>query len=204
MPRLYQEIQSASRRQLQDVSPEKSQGPRRRQAQEERARGPHPQVGGRARGPRPGGDPQGGEMTKARDIPREGVYPFAMIMGARLREHDDRPGWRGEPFRYLIFRLNEELNKLYVCFSHPVLMDGEAEPMADPERIINEAADVANFAMMIADNLRRCEATEPEEIEYDFPPSCDFCEGKGWIVGHDCKKHTCPKCRGKGGEGEDE
>src|SRR4030042_5521990 len=187
MPRLYQEIQSASRRQLQDVSPEKSQGPQRRQAQEGRAREPGPQVRGRARGPRPGGDPQGGEMTKARDVPREEVSHFAMIMEARLREHDDRSGWKGKPFRYLIFRLNQELNELYSCFSHPVLTDGEAEPLVGPEKIIREAADVANFAMMIADNLRAARRepeqlpTDDDRIEYPDDHLCDKCEGKGWI-----------------------
>ena len=46
---------------------------------------------------------------------------------------------------------------------------------------------------------------EPDEtIEYDFPPSCYWCEGKGWIVGHDYKKHVCPQCKGKGEEEEDD
>jgi hypothetical protein len=144
-------------------------------------------------------------MNKAKDVLREEVYHFAMIMEAQLRKHDDRPGWRGESFRYLIFRLNEELNELYACFSHPVLMDGEVEPLADPEKIIFEAADVANFAMMIADNIRRCEATEPDEIiEYDFPPSCDVCKGEGklWDA-HIYRWMPCPKCRGKGEEGDE-
>lgn len=139
-------------------------------------------------------------MDKAKDVPREEVSHFATIMEARLREHDDRPGWTGESFRYLIFRLNEELNELYACFSHPVLMDGEVEPIADPEKIIFEAADVANFAMMIADNLRAARRepeqlpTDDDRIEYPDDHLCDKCEGKGWIWSHG-RKMPCKKCR---------
>ena len=48
-----------------------------------------------------------------------------------------------------------------------------------------------------------CGQKDPEEVEL-VPGPCYFCRGEGWIIGHDCKKHTCPKCHGRGEEGEND
>ena len=42
--------------------------------------------------------------------------------------------------------------------------------------------------------------TEPEEPEEEEFRPCYFCEGNGWIIGHDYRKHTCPVCHGRGEE----
>lgn len=68
------------------------------------------------------------------------VYWFAQQMERKLQEHDDRPGWIGEREGYLLDRLHQE-----VC---------ELAETSKPLDIINEAADVANMAMMIADTAR--------------------------------------------------
>ena len=82
---------------------------------------------------------------------REEVYHFAMIMEGRLQEHEDRGGWRDEPLDYLFKRLVEEMGELSAALlGHK-----------DKEKMIRECADVANFAMMIADDLRHASARSP-------------------------------------------
>jgi NTP pyrophosphatase (non-canonical NTP hydrolase) len=75
-------------------------------------------------------------------------------MERKLSQHDDRPGWQNENFEYLLIRLMEEQGEL-----NNLMMDlGELSELssdADIQDVINEATDVGNFAMMIADNARR-------------------------------------------------
>jgi hypothetical protein len=52
-----------------------------------------------------------------------------------------------------------------------------------------------------------CGATNPDEVEDEqiYSPDelwpCHYCHGEGWIWG-DGKKLTCPRCHGRGIEGE--
>lgn len=75
---------------------------------------------------------------------RKSVQWFARQMEAKLREKDYRNGWRSCHQSWLCKRITDERNEL-----KRRLADGSS-----PEEIIKEAADVANFAMMIADNAR--------------------------------------------------
>lgn len=68
---------------------------------------------------------------------------FSKEMEQVLFDNIDKGGWQDCPFSYLIQRLEEEVKEL-----RESLMD------RDPEDVVHEAADVANFAMMIADNVR--------------------------------------------------
>jgi len=70
---------------------------------------------------------------------RPEVAAFAMLMEAELRKHDDRPGWKHCNLDWLLGRLREETGEL----SDAVFIRGQ--------HTAEEAADVANFAMMIAD-----------------------------------------------------
>ena len=73
---------------------------------------------------------------------------FARKMEAKLRENDHKNHWSGCGFDYLFNRLREEtveLDKTYIS-------DGDK---ADFNEVQKEAADIANFAMMIADNARK-------------------------------------------------
>ena len=72
---------------------------------------------------------------------RPEVAAFAMLMEAELRKHDDRPGWKNERLTWLSDRLDDEFGEL----------SGAIEDQLGVEKISQEAADVANFAMMIAD-----------------------------------------------------
>ena len=82
--------------------------------------------------------------------PRQEVKWFAERMERKLKKNDykgDGTSWRQGKLDPLLKRLKEETkeleNEIY-CLS-----------IDNQEEIINEAADIANFAMMIADNARR-------------------------------------------------
>lgn len=72
---------------------------------------------------------------------RPEVAAFALLMGAKLRENDHKGGWKGNTSGELWERLREEAVELAEVL-------GALGPAANVGR---EAADVANFAMMIAD-----------------------------------------------------
>jgi DNA repair exonuclease SbcCD ATPase subunit len=78
---------------------------------------------------------------------RPEVVGLARAMERRLREHDfERPyGWKRNEPDELLARLQEEATKLEVALQ---LATSGDEP---PGQILWEAADVANFAMMVAD-----------------------------------------------------
>ncbi len=84
-------------------------------------------------------------MTKKKPIKlRASVQWFAEQMERKLRIHDadrGRRGWRGMSFGELYDRMDDE------CI--------EMLNAVHPSDVISEATDVANFAMMIADNNRK-------------------------------------------------
>lgn len=98
------------------------------------------------------------EALESTGIRRE-VLAFARIMEARLRAHDDRGsrGWVECEPKWLLKRLREETKELQEaierktcgCRSVGECMHGLAALGIDGQH--EEAADVANFAMMIAD-----------------------------------------------------
>ena len=69
---------------------------------------------------------------------RPEVRKFAELMERELRHNDWKPGWKGESELYLVQRLLQETAELVA-----VLRKGGD--------LGAEAADVANYAMMIAD-----------------------------------------------------
>lgn len=77
---------------------------------------------------------------------REAVERFADEMERRLQANDHKGGWQSERKGYLLSRLREEVEELY---------DAMVVSEADGAGVTAEAADVANFAMMIADNFGR-------------------------------------------------
>lgn len=60
----------------------------------------------------------------------------------KLRRNSKKAHWREAKQDYLLQRIREETNELMIAL------------MEEPENVIAECADVANFAMMIADNHR--------------------------------------------------
>ncbi|MGG4288345.1 hypothetical protein ABEW81_11165 [Priestia megaterium] len=75
---------------------------------------------------------------------RRQVKWFADQMEEKLRENDHKGGWEDCDYGYLIPRLGEEVNELVQA-----IVSGQTVS------IVKEAADVANFAMMIADKAKR-------------------------------------------------
>lgn len=73
---------------------------------------------------------------------RPEVLAFAKVMEERLRANDHKPGWKTDSWEYLQQRLIGEARELRECCESAT---------ATPSTIGGEAADVANFAMMVAD-----------------------------------------------------
>jgi hypothetical protein len=75
---------------------------------------------------------------------RPSVLRFAQQMEKKLRAHDDKGGWDKCSVIWLEKRMKEELHEL-----EGAMLAGA------PDDIDDEAADVANFLMMISENLRK-------------------------------------------------
>lgn len=75
----------------------------------------------------------------------ETVRWFRGRMVQKLRANDHKRGWEDDGYEDLLLRLREETAELARAI----------RKNRPPATIIKEAADVANFAMMIADNARR-------------------------------------------------
>lgn len=84
---------------------------------------------------------------------------FADLMEAKLRENDHKGGWDECDVDWLLTRMDEESRELTKCrFEEaraivgvgPLMITREGRDSAR-RQIGGEAADVANFAMMIAD-----------------------------------------------------
>jgi hypothetical protein len=89
---------------------------------------------------------------------RKSVRWFAEQMERKLREHDDRDGWEHEDYDWLTDRIYDELMELKgAVFRFEVAQMSNAD-RDELEHLANavssEAADVANFAHMVADNAR--------------------------------------------------
>jgi hypothetical protein len=89
----------------------------------------------------PAADQQGAEMTTEL---RPEVAAFAEAMELQLRKNGWKGHWRYCTGTYLFNRIRGEVNEL--------------SRASTAEERLKEAADVANFAMMIADNAKRREA----------------------------------------------
>lgn len=79
---------------------------------------------------------------------RPEVQRFAELMEQVLRENDHKGGWKGMTKDELLYRLGGETQEL--DWELAVTPDGFP---GGPQKIAKEAADVANFAMFIADNF---------------------------------------------------
>lgn len=74
---------------------------------------------------------------------RPEVEWFADAMERKLRDNDHKRHWRGMTMQYLSMRLTQERKELYAAIAS-----------GDAAKVLDEAADVANFAMMVADLAR--------------------------------------------------
>lgn len=123
-------------------------------------------------------------MSYTIDVRRE-VAAFALLMEAKLRENDHKGGWKDEDTTYLSRRCGNELEELRKAVSalNDAYMRGP-RPLGPrlgelKTAIHREAADVANFAMMLADVCRElpdpavddsCVATDKESLSVQEKP----------------------------------
>jgi hypothetical protein len=78
---------------------------------------------------------------------RPEVLAFALAMEAKLKANDHKGGWQSMTITELVKRLRDELSELRWAISHD---EGSGHGLTHFD-IPSEAADVANFAMMIFD-----------------------------------------------------
>lgn len=76
--------------------------------------------------------------------PRDCLLAFACDMEKELRENDHKDGWGDLSHAWILNRIKQEYEEL-----RRAVETGRA-----PEIIISECADVANFCMMLADNIK--------------------------------------------------
>jgi hypothetical protein len=80
---------------------------------------------------------------------REPVKWFAEQMENKLKENDHKGGWDSCDIYWLWKRLQDESKELLTA------IDLYRDLGADKNNIIKKAADVSNYAMMIADIVRQ-------------------------------------------------
>ena len=87
---------------------------------------------------------------------RESVQKFSEAMETVLKEHDWKGGWEQEDFSYLWNRLLDEIEELKKQLERARLLQTKEVILSIPnKKLINkEAVDVANFCMMIVDNVK--------------------------------------------------
>lgn len=80
-------------------------------------------------------------------VPRKVVQDFAIEMEKRLKDNDYKGHWKDFSTSYLVNRLNQKVEEVEKALGLYLLFDNE-----NKGSIKDECVDVANFAMMIADN----------------------------------------------------
>lgn len=83
---------------------------------------------------------------------RREIVAFADLMERELRENDHKGGWAAEHYRHLFHRMQEETDELALAI-YARIPWSRVQYLKDPDPVLvgSEAADIANFAMMIAD-----------------------------------------------------
>lgn len=70
------------------------------------------------------------------------VMKFSIVMEEKLLANSHKTGWRGLSKKWILNRIKQETKELE-----------EAIKIGNKSMIIDECSDVANFCMMIYDNL---------------------------------------------------
>lgn len=80
---------------------------------------------------------------------RDCLKVFAGVMEARLRDNEWRGGWDVESFGKMLAALDDQRRQLKLSVKH--LSQGKAQP----GELVRRAADVANYAMIVAELARK-------------------------------------------------
>lgn len=84
---------------------------------------------------------------------RESVEWFSGKMEQKLKANTHKGGWGESELGWLFVRLKEEVEELHNAINDRVIPTPFFGVSHTEEEIIQECADVANFAMMIADKF---------------------------------------------------
>lgn len=107
------------------------------------------------------------EIIKIKEHSLFGVRPevvqFAQNMEFKLRKNEDKGGWEDMGLLPLFAKLGEEVGELGKVLFYGHSNTGEIFQDFMPDEITREAADVANIAMMIADQADRFERKIKEQ-----------------------------------------
>jgi hypothetical protein len=117
--------------------------------------------------------------------PRPVVLWFAEHMDRVLRRNDHKGGWQSMSLGDLRDRLRQE------CIELEMALDAKPDSVA-----LDEAVDVANFAMMIADRLSDGQQSPPPAGKEE----CFTCAGLGsfGFGPGGIERDPCPRCKGTG------
>jgi hypothetical protein len=147
---------------------------------------------------------------------RPEVLAFAHAMETELRANDHKGGWRDSSTHWLLERMNQERRELTAAVDHTygTLPHTSAREKAQAA-VLSEAADTANFAMMIADvcgalALHRSGGGDAREAgRSDLPDEIrailrDVAHGvhgsdlSGRAAAAIVRRDLCPRCAGTG------
>lgn len=87
--------------------------------------------------------------------PRPAVTRFAREMEKKLQQNDHKGGWEDCTAEDLMRMLKDEVRELERALRTPCPNCGREMLPQHMENVASEAADVANFAMMLYDNHYR-------------------------------------------------
>ena len=88
-------------------------------------------------------------FLKLSNEPRPVVETFAEEMEKQLRANGHKGGWENSTYDWLSHGLRDNLAAL------STILNQEPRGLIQQEEIMRRSANIANFAMMIADNARR-------------------------------------------------
>lgn len=91
------------------------------------------------------------EQDHRKNMIKLGLDWFSKEMEIELIKHLDRLGWKKANFNFLFKRLCDEVIEL----EKALFAKDCGIKRKNQKQIIKECADVANFAMMIADNIKK-------------------------------------------------
>lgn len=136
------------------------------------------------------------EKRGRREKARDEVIWFAEVMEDKLKKNDHKTHWKYAEIGYLSKRLHQESKELSRALQHT------DETEQSNLEIIQECADVANFAMMIADNIFHMRNSDHPADAGEVTPIdvCPKCGRKMVAVGDTTMHYECLECNDVAGQ----
>jgi len=101
---------------------------------------------------------------------RPSITHFSRIMEKVLRNNDHKQGWSDLRFDILLTRIRQETDELLYAHFRNKLDTFEEKPLTEKQVVefVAECADIANFAMMLSENMIRRFSQKDTLERYDF------------------------------------